>query len=837
MRTEKPVAGATISLAMKMLRRNWSAGELRVLLLALFIAVASVTTVGFFADRVQSALDRQANELLGGDLVFIADHPVPAAVLDAAHAQHLTTARTQTFPSMVSAAGGVGLADIKAVTARYPLRGRLRVQPALGAPEEEVQGGPAPGTVWIANTLAARLGLKVGDTLKVGRAPLTVAQIITREPDSVLDYFGIAPRVLMSDANLAATGLVQLGSRISYRLLVAGEDKAVERFREQVAPKVGRGERLEGVRDSRSEVRIALERSQRFLGLASLLSVVLASVAVALAARRFADRQLEAAAMMRCLGATQARLFALHAWQFVALGLVACALGTGAGYGAQAILARWLGSFFTVALPLPGAMPAVRGAVIGFVLLLGFTLPPLLRLRNVSTLRVLRRDLAVAEPFTLAAFALGLAALSALIVWQAGDLKMGSIALGGFAAALAAAALVGYALIRFVSRARGAASGPWRYGLANLRRRTGASLVQIMALGLGLMAMLMLTLVRTELIAKWQESMPPDMPNRFAINIQTDQLAEVQQLFGAEHLATPDLYPMVRGRLAAIGDRPVSQATFEDERAKRLVEREFNLSWTDRLRADNKVVAGRFWQPGTAEREFSVEEGIAKTLGIELGDALTFDVAGSRFTAKVTSVRKVDWDSFKPNFFVIASPPLLREYPASWITSFYLPQGREDVVTRLVQRVPNVSVIDLTAMMQQFERITDQVSRAVEFVFLFAMAAGVVVLFAAITSTQDERVFEAAILRTVGASRRQVAILQLAEFLTIGLLAGTIASIGAVALAMVLSDRVFQVPYEFHATLPIVGLLVGGLGVALFGLLGTRRAVSSPPLQTIRAVN
>ena len=827
----------TLALSLRMLRRNWSAGELRVLLLALFIAVASVTTVGFFADRVQRALDRQANELLGGDLVFIADHPIPAAALAAARAQHLTIAQTQTFPSMVSAKGGVNLAEIKAVTAGFPLRGRLRVQPALGAPEHEVQGGPLPGTVWIANTLAARLGVAVGDTLKVGRAPLTVAQIITREPDSVLDYFGIAPRVLMSEDNLAATGLVQLGSRINYRLLVAGEDKAVERFRAQVKPTVGRGERLEGVRDSRSEVRIALERSQRFLGLASLLSVVLASVAVALAARRFADRQLEAAAMMRCLGATQRRLFALHAWQFVALGIVACVLGSATGFGAQAILASWLGSFFTVALPLPGAMPGVRGAVIGFVLLLGFTLPPLLRLRNVSTLRVLRRELAVAEPFTLAAFALGLAALAALILWQAGDLKMGAIALGGFAAALAAAAIVGYALIRFVSRARGAASGPWRYGLANLRRRTGASLVQIMALGLGLMAMLMLTLVRTELITKWQESMPPDMPNRFAINIQTDQIEEMQKLFAAEHLAMPDLYPMVRGRLAAIGDRAVSQATFEDERAKRMVEREFNLSWADRARADNRIVAGRFWQPGTKEREFSVEEGIAKTLGIQLGDALTFDVAGSRFTAKVTSVRKVDWDSFKPNFFVMASPPLLRDYPASWITSFYLPAGREDVVTQLVQRFPNVSVIDMTAMMQQFERITDQVSRAVEFVFLFAMVAGLVVLFAAITSTQDERVFEAAILRTVGASRRQVATLQLAEFLTIGLLAGTIASIGAVSLAMVLSDRVFQVPYEFHATLPIVGLIVGGLGVALFGLLGTRRAVSSPPLQTIRAVN
>ena len=823
-------------MAARMLRRNWSAGELRVLLLALVIAVASVTTVGFFADRVQGALDAQANELLGGDLVVIADRPIPASMLDTARARKLAIAQTSTFPSMVSAGGNVNLAEIKAASDAFPLRGRLRIADAVGAPDREVVGGPKPGTVWIGVALAGRLNVKVGDTLNVGRAPLTLGAIITREPDSVLDYFGIAPRLLMSEADVPATGLIQLGSRVTYRLLVSGDADAVAQFRTDVTPAIARGQRIEGVRDSRSEVRTALERAQRFLGLASLLSVVLASVAVALAARRFSQRQVDGAAMMRCLGATQADIFALHAWQFALLGLAGCAIGSIVGYGAQAVLAQWLSAFFTVELPLPGPLPALRGAVIGFVLLLGFTLPPLIRLRSASTLRVLRRDLAPAEPLSAAAFALGLAALSVLIIWQAGDLRMGSIALGGFAAALVVAAVAGYGLIRLVTRLRGAASGPWRYGLANLRRRTGASLVQIMALGLGIMAMLMLTLVRTELIQRWQASMPKDMPNRFAINIQGDQLPGVKRYFGDLRMDTPDLYPMVRGRLVAIGERPVSGKDYSDDRAKRLAEREFNLSWGEALRPDNKVVEGTFWKAGTAEKEFSIEEGIAKTLGMKLGDTLTFDVAGTSFSAKVTSVRKVDWDSFKPNFFVMGSPPLLRDYPASWITSFHLPEGHEEVVSGLVQRFPNVSVIDLSALMAQFQRITDQVSRAVEFVFIFAIAAGLVVLFAAIASTQDERIFEGAILRTLGASRRQLAILQLAEFLAIGLLAGTVAAAGAVGLAMALAERVLQVPYEFSATLPLTGLLVGGLGVALFGLLGTRRAVSSPPLQTIRAV-
>ncbi|HUL94959.1 MAG TPA: FtsX-like permease family protein [Usitatibacter sp.] len=825
------------ALAMRMLRRNWSAGELRVLVAALFIAVASVTSVAFFADRVQGALDQQANELLGGDLVVIADQPMPPEFVQAAAGEGLATAQTRTFPSMVSTPGGVNLAEVKAVTAGYPLRGRVRITTEPGTPGAEAPEVPAPGTVWIGAPLVSRIGARVGDTLTVGRAKLAIAAVITREPDSVLDYFGIAPRVLMNDADVEATGLVQLGSRVGYRLLVAGEADAVARLRKELTPKLARGQRIEGVRDARSEVRMALERAQRFLGLASLLSVVLASVAVALAARRFSQRQVDAAAMMRCLGATQADLFAVHAWQFAALGAVACALGSLAGFGAQAVLAHWLTGFFTVQLPLPGPLPALRGAAIGLVLMLGFTLPPLIRLRNASTLRVLRRDLAAAEPLSTAAFALGLAALAALIVWQAGELRMGAYALAGFAGTLAASALAGYGLIRLVSRMRGAASGPWRYGLANLRRRTGATLVQVMALGLGLMAMLVLTLVRTELITKWQESLPPDMPNRFAINIQTDQLPALRRRFDEMHLVTPDLYPMVRGRLTAINERSISASSYKDERARRLAEREFNLSWSDTLKPDNSVVAGRFWKPDTKQAEFSVEEGIAKSLGIKLGDTLAFEVAGSRFAAEVTSLRKVNWDSFKPNFFVVSTPAVLSSYPASWITSFHLPEGRDEAVAKIVREFPNVSVIDMSAVLAQFQRITDQVSRAVEFVFVFAIAAGLVVLFAAITSTQDERVFEGAVLRTIGANRRQLTVMQLAEFLSIGLLAGVLASAGAVALATVLAERVLGVAYDFHWALPLAGIVAGGAGVALAGLLGTRRVVAAPPLQTIRAVS
>ena len=829
-----------ITLALRMFRRNAKSIEARVLLVALLIAVMSVTTVSFFADRVESALNRQASELIAADAVVLTDKPIASKFRDEAIRLNLKTAEATTFPSMVSGnqenGQGVNLAELKAITDGFPLRGKIRIADYPGAMARDAVGVPAPGSVWVPEILLTRINAKVGDELRVGALKLKVAAIIIKEPDSVLDYFGIAPRVMLNMQDLAGTRLMQVGSRATYRFLLSGESTAVAEFRQTFAGKLQRGERIEGVRDARSEVRVALERAQRFLGLAALLSVVLASVAVALAARRFSQRQMDSAAMMRCLGATQADIFSLNFIQFLILGMVACIVGTAAGFAAQGVLAAMLSGFLTVELPAPTFVPAIQGTAIGLVLLLGFTLPPLLSLRKVSTLRVLRRDIDPFDAVATFAYVLGFATLAALIIWRAGDIKLGAIALGGFAGALAVAALAGWLLINFAAKLRGAASGSWRYGIANMKRHAGGSLVQIMALGLGLMAMLLLTLVRTDLIAGWQNSIKPDMPNRFVINIQSDQLAEVKNYFAARKMNTPDLYPMVRGRLVEINEKPMVPSSYNDERAKRTSEREFNLSWAAKMQADNKIVAGKFWSPDTTEKQFSVEEGIAKSLGIKLGDSLTYDIAGSRFTAKVTSLRKVAWDEFKPNFFVLASPGALENYPASYITSFHLPTGDEAVVNGLVKQFPNVSVIDLTAIMDQVRTITNQVADAVSFVFMFALAAGLVVLYAAIAATQDERVFDAAIMRTLGASRKQMMVVQLAEFLAIGLLSGLIASIGAMALAMVLSDKVLGVPYAINMMIPLIGIVGGGIGIALAGLLGTRKAVSTPPLVTIRGV-
>lgn len=834
---------AGLRLAPRMLLRSLKAGEARIILVALVVAVAALTTVSFFANRVERALERQAGELIAADLVLVSDQPIHSAMDGVAHERGLATARTTVFPSMVTAgtkdAPLAHLAELKAVTDGYPLRGKVRLvstESQIGTQaERDAVGAPAPGTVWIAPQLIGKVQVKVGDTLRVGNSEFKVGALIAREPDNVLDYFGIAPRVMLNDADLKATGLIQVGSRVRYRLLMAGNEKPVAAMRAKLMESEKRGQRVELARDARSEVRVSLERASKFLSLAALLSVILAASAVALAARRFSERSLDAAAMMRCLGASRAQIFAVNFAQFVILAIVASVLGSIIGLAAQYGLASALSGLFGASLPPPTWMPWVHGLVVGVALTIGFTVPPLLRLRNAPALRVLRRELAPAEPLALFAHALGFAALAGLIIWRAGELKLGLTAVLGFSAALLVAALLGFVLIQLVGRLRAGARGTLRFGLANLARRTGVSILQIGALGLGIMAILILTLVSGDLLDKWQGRLPQDAPNRFAINIQSDQLAQVKAYFAERNLVSPDLYPMIRGRLVEINGNAVQPSQYGNDRAKRLAEREFNLSFARDARADNPIVAGRWWAPDDAQKQWSVEEGIAKTLAIKLGDTLTYDIGGSKFTGKVTSLRKVEWDSFKPNFFVVASPGMLDNYPASYITSFKLPPGNEAVVNELVSRFPNVSVIDLTAIMGQVKRITEQVAKAVEWVFIFALLAGAVVLYAAIVATQDERIMEGAIMRTLGAAKRQLMTLQAAEFFAIGLLAGIVAVAGAWGLGVVLADQLLQVSYNAPFALIAWGLGAGAIGVTVAGLLGTRRVVSSPPIEAIRS--
>ena len=839
--TEKTGAAAELSwrrglvLSARLLARDWRAGELRVLAVGLIVAVASLTTVAFFADRVKQALNLEANQLLGADLMVISDRPLASAWPERARAFGLAAVRLVRFPSMTMAGENSVLTEVKAVEQGYPLKGRIAIRTAPDGQPLRPQGIPEPGSVWVDDRLLARLGLAIGDEISVGERRLRIAAQVVEDPETSVGFLNLGPRLTMNAADLAATGLIATGSRVSYRLGVAGEPAQVAAFRAAVAGMVGPGQRVEDVRDARPEIRSALDRAEKFLGLSALLSVILAAVAVALAARRYLRRHLDGVAIMRCLGASQGLILRLHVAQFVALGLSASAIGCVLGVLGQSVLAMLLKPLVGVALPLPGPLPVLQGFAAGFVLLLGFALPPIFALRRVPTLRVLRRDLGLPDRAGWAGYTIGVAALAGLILWEAQDARTGWTVLGGAVATMLALALITLALLRLFAWSGARAAFAWRFGLANLQRRRLSTVTQVVALGIGILALVLLTLVRGDLLANWRKSLPADAPNRFLINIQPDQVEALQALFAEQGVPAPPMYPMVRGRLVAINGRPVSSVDYAEDRAKRLVDREFNLSWAAQPQVDNVIVAGRWWTPAEhGQPLFSVEEGIAQTLAIRLQDRLTYDVAGVRLEGVVGSLRTVQWDSFRVNFFVVSPPGTLENYPASYVTSLYLAPERAGLMDLLVKRFPNLLVIDVAAVLGQVQRIMDQLVRAVEFVFLFGLSAGLVVLFAAISATHDERVYDAAVLRTVGATGRQMLTAQAAEFVAIGALAGTLAAIGATALGAVLATQVLNVPYAIDPWVWVAGLVGGTLGVLLAGLIGTRRVLRTPPMEIFR---
>jgi putative ABC transport system permease protein len=825
-----------MGLALRMLARDWRAGELQLLAVALTVAVASVTSVAFFGDRVNQALTRDAHQLLGADLLIRADHPLDPRLSGEAGARGLASATSTRFISMARRGEASQLVGVKAVSEGYPLRGRLRIAPALNVADAEADRVPRAGEVWADERLVLALGARVGEAIELGASRLVVSAILTLEPDRGVSFFNLAPRLIMNVADLPQTGLIQVGSRVTYALLLAGGKDAVRDYERWARARLGRGERIEGLDSARPEIRAGLDRAKQFLGLTALLAVVLASVAIGLATRRYSERHLDNYAVMRCLGAGQRQLFALFAWEFAALGAIAALFGCALGYGVQHLLAGGLSQLVAAQLPLPSWLPAAQGVVLAFVMLLGFALPPLTRLGRVPALRVLRRDVADGGEGPLLSYVAGLAALAGLVLWQADDVKLGAYALAGFAGAGVAFTIVAYATLRFTVRAAGRLGGvAWRYGFANLRRRARSSTVQILALALGLTAILLLTVTRGDLLAAWRAKTPPDAPNRFILNIQPDQRAPLAQFFRERGLPPVPIYPMVRGRLAAINSVEVNAASYEEQRTRRLVEREFNLSYLDALPHHNRIAGGAWFSAqDRAGGALSVEEGIARRLGVKLGDRLTWVVGGQSFTAPVTSIRRLDWDSMQVNFFVIATPPLLERYPTSYITSFHLADRHAQAISRLTQAFPNMTVVDTSAILRQALAVMERVVEAVQVVFLFTLAAGVLVLYAALLATEDERVREAALMRALGASRAQVAAAQRAEFIAIGAMAGVLAAAGATGIGALIADRVLNLDYAPNAWIGLWGLGLGAACIVVNALASARAALSRPPIAALR---
>jgi len=815
-------------LSWAMLRRDWRAGEWRVLFVALLLAVSSVATVGLFSDRVRLALQRESHALLGADLRISSTRPLPQIYRDEAQRRGLQVLQAYSFPSMVGDGHQNVLSGILAVQPGYPLRGKITIDDGTTHVAHAI---PARGTLWADERLMLRMGLHRGEELTLGKLRLKLAAQVVRDVDQSLGFASFAPRVTINAADLPASGLIQNGSRIVYRMLLAGDQKQVDALRTWLKPQLGLGERLEDVRDARPEIRTALERAEHFLGLAALTAVTLAGVALALAARRFILRHLDACAVMRCLGAGQRQVLVIYLYQFLVLGIVGVLVGGLLGYAAQTLLVQSIPAMRDANLPPPSWIPLLQAASSGMALLLGFAFLPLWQLKGVSPLRVIRRELGLPQMSAGLLYVAGVAVLCALFLWQAGSLKLGLTVLGGLAGGLLVFGLLAWLLLHILNRL------PLgnRHAFADMARHGRSNALQIVALSLGGMALLLLTVVRADLLQNWREQMPPDVPNRFIINIQPDQRAAVEKFFAQCGLAQPKLFPMVRGRLVAINDKTITADSYDEPRARRLAEREFNLSWSATVPEGNKVIEGSWWSHGSSP-QLSVEQGIADTLGIHLGDTLTYDVAGSRFTAKVSNLRKLEWDSMRVNFFVIATPGLLNDFPASYITSFHLPASHKADGVALLKRFPNLLLIDTDAIIGQVRHIMDEIAQTLSAVFLFTLLAGLAVLYAVLLATQDERTRHAAILRTLGADSGYLRRLHLTEFAVLGALSGLFSAAGAGLLGSVLAQRVLEIPYAPGAALWLAGLGGGVTLVMLTGWLVTRHMAQLPPLRVLQSV-
>jgi putative ABC transport system permease protein len=823
-------------LAMRLLVRNWHSGEQRILVAALVIAVAASTAIGFFTDRLGRGMSNQSADFLGADLVLESPRPVVAEWLREARTKGLQAIETLEFASVVVSGDELLLSGVKAVQDGFPLRGEMRTAPAPFAADTATQTLPRPGEAWVAPRLLTNLGLQVGDTVEVGAHILHITRVITFEPGRVGNPFGIAPRLLMRMIDVPATKLVQPGSRLTYQYLFAGREADVAGFREWLEPRLGPSHELVGVKEGRRAVGAALERAERFLGLAVLAAIILAGVAVAMAARRYSERHFDMSAMLRCMGATQRDLLGLYLPQLLVVGLLASAIGCILGWLAQYGLLFLLADLLPATPSSTHAWPVFAGFATGLITLAGFALPPVMRLKDVPPLRVLRRDLL---PLPSRAWLVYGAALCAIVavMWRYTDSwPLTFSVLAGGIALVALLSLLALLLLLLSRRFNTRVGVAWRFGLNNLWRHRRSSVSQILAFSLTLMAMAVVALVRTDLLTTWQAQLPADVPNHFVINILPDQVEEFGGFMKDAGVATAQLYPMVRGRLVKINGSAVQKAVTKEERSDNALNRELNLTWTTVLQEDNRILTGRWWRPqDTGMSKVSVESQLAERLEIEPGDELGFSIGGQSISAKVTSIRYVKWDSFRPNFYMVFPPQVIDRFPATYMTSFKLTKEEKPLLRELVARYPAVTVLEMDRVIEQVGRIFRQVTLTVEYVLVFSLLAGFAVLFAALQSSQDERLYEGTLLRALGGSRRQLRAGHLAEFTALGGLAGLLAAMGTECLAWVLYSEVLHLEHSFQWQVWIIAPIAGALLIGVAGYWGTRSVVERSPMRLLQS--
>ncbi|MCB1671252.1 MAG: FtsX-like permease family protein [Gammaproteobacteria bacterium] len=862
--------GSLLRLSLTMLWRDWQGGELRLLFLALVMAVSSVTGIALFTDRLEQALLLESANMLAADRVLSGRSEAPAEWLEEARSLGLQTAETISFTSMAFSDTGNMLVAAKAVSAAYPLRGEIIAADAPFVRGYPVTGGPPPGEVWLESRVLPALDIDIGDSVYVGEAELRVGRIIVVEPDrqqgGMVDNAG--PRLMMNIADVPATNVIQPGSRVRYRYLFAGDLAQLDFYSGWIREASAGEFRLRDVRDESEEVSDALNKAESFLMLGSLFAVLLAGVAIALTAKRYSERHFDYVAILKTLGCTSNQITTIYVSIQLALAAIAIVVGSLLGWLIHQLILRLLASILTVELPAASFQPFVIGALTALICLLSFALPPLLALRHTSPLRVLRKDLDQNRIGANVPYLFGIAGSIFLIFWYSQDLILTSVLVASVAGIVVVLSALSYLLLKSSGSVGMRAGSAWKLAMSATRRRRKQNVLQVLVFSITIMSLLVLTLLRTELIDDWQAQLPENTPNHFMMNVTQSQIEGIRAFFDENGIQENNFFPIMGARPIAInGEEPNPRRDNEDERGN-VTERAGEqargasasgageedqegeggegdrggrvgtrqVTWTDRLPPENQIVAGSWWGSDAQPGLVSVEEDYARWLGVEIGDRIEFEANRQFFEAEVTSLRSVRWDNMQPNFYFIFSPGTLDHFGATYLSTALMEQDQKILLNELIRRFPTIVVIEIDALIEQIQTIIAQVTSAIELISLLVLACGALVLLSCVNATLDERFRENAILRTLGAGRRLILSSLAIEFASIGLVAGIIATIGAEASLYYLQEFIFEQNFTLHFWVWVAGPLLGMVLIGLLGLNSTRRVVSVSPLNVLRRV-
>ena len=821
--------------AAKAFFRQSRSGEVLVMIAAISMAVASLSAVGFLTDRISLSIEKQASELLAADLRISSPEPIPEEWIDLAKERKLDLASSQSFPSVVYSQDGNALARIKAVSSMYPLRGTVRISDNDSSDEYEVKKIPSPSEVWVDQAILYRLNAEIGDEISIGNSDFKITAILRYRPDQSIGFASLSPTVLMNISSIPGTGLITEGSRVNYSMLIAGENNEVQTFSELMSVKVNDSARISNPSDSSERTNQTINRSKQFLSLTVIISVLLSGIAISMSARRFAKKRMDMIALMKSFGAKRRFILQTIIIQLTMIGLTGVILGSIMGFIVENLVANLIADLFMSELPSPTFQTLFIGLLAAFILLPGFAFSSLLQLSNTSAIKVLRKNAIPAPPSELFIAGGALLSLSILLYYFVRDIELLAVIILGMLIISLLLFFIGQILAQILGSLRGGFGASWRYGLANVSRRGRDSAIQIVAFGLSLTALLLLSLIRTDLLTDWQKALGENTPNYFLINIQSYQTEGIREILKSSDGVQPEFVPLVRARMTEINGQSVQDRSYPDERGNWLANREANLSWSKTVNSKNKVTDGSWWSADYKGPPLvSIERSAAEDMGVAVGDNLTFLIAGENITAEISSIREVDWNSFSPNFFLVLSPNSLDTFPSSFISSMYLDKSENQILKELQINYPTVSVVDLDPILQQVRQVITKVSIAVQAVFIFTLIAGITVLFSAVHSTIDERKFESALLRAVGMKTRNVIISLLSEFSAIGLSAGILAASGASILAWQIASRFFEISYIFNLSLWLAGIVCGVVLVSLFGYIASRDAIKSPPVNVLR---